>query len=158
MKLQIKYIYLVVLPVIIVFLLLTAFTNPKIEDESNSTGNANIIKFSHNVHKDIAECDVCHAAVKTSKSVKDRLLPNHEICKQCHEEVNNDDKCNICHYGEIYPTLIQHSSNNILFDHSFHLDNQKLKCEACHKGISDVDYAYKASSAIPYYGKLLFMP
>src|ERR1035438_129387 len=110
MKLQIKYIYLVVLPVIIVILLLSAFSNPKTDNESDSTGNANIIKFSHNVHKDIAECDVCHAAVKTSKNVKDRLLPNHDVCKQCHDEVNNDDKCNTCHYGQMYDILIQHRS------------------------------------------------
>ena len=149
MKFQINHIYLVVIPIIIAILLLSAFSTPKTDVEFDSTGNANIIKFSHNVHKDIAECDVCHVAVKTSKSMKDRLLPNHEICKQCHEEVNNDDKCNTCHYGEMYPTLIQHSSNNILFDHNFHLDNQKLKCEACHKGITDVDYAYKAAQPYP---------
>jgi hypothetical protein len=147
MKLQLKFIYLILLPVLLIILFLSAFSSQQIKDDS--TGNANIIKFSHSFHKDLAECDVCHTAVKTSKSIKDRLMPNHDACKQCHEEVDKEDKCNKCHYGEMYETLIQNTSSNIIFDHSFHLENQKVKCEACHKGISDVDYAYKAIQPYP---------
>ena len=69
MKLQIKHIYLVILPVIIVTLLITAFSTWKTDDKPEAKGNEKIIKFSHSVHKDIAECDICHASVKTSKSV-----------------------------------------------------------------------------------------
>jgi hypothetical protein len=149
MKLKIKYLYFIVLPITITILLFSAFSTSNTSADPDSTGNASIIKFSHSLHKDIAECDVCHASVKTSKSIKDRLLPNHEVCKQCHEEVDKEDQCSKCHYGEKYEPLIQHKAKNIIFDHSFHLDKQKLKCEACHKGISEVDYGYKATQPYP---------
>ena len=147
MKFKIKYIYLIALPVILAVLFFSAFSIIRTDEKPDAKGNEKILKFSHSLHKDLAECDVCHAAVKTSKSLNDRLLPNHEVCKTCHEEVDKEDKCQTCHYGENYEPLKQHRSK-VLFDHSFHLDKEKLKCDACHKGISDVDYAFK--SVQPY--------
>ena len=75
MKLQIKHIYLVVIPVIIAVLIFSAFSSMKTDGKPDASGNEKIIKFSHNIHKDIAECDLCHVAVKTSKTARNIVVP-----------------------------------------------------------------------------------
>jgi hypothetical protein len=147
MKFKIKYIYLIAFPVIVALLLFSAFSSLRLNEKQDAKGNEKIIKFSHNFHKDLAECDACHGAVKTSTNIKDRLLPNHDNCKTCHE-VDKDDQCKTCHYGDNFEPLIQHRSK-VYFNHSSHLNGQKLKCEECHKGITDVDYGFKAAQPYP---------
>jgi hypothetical protein len=146
MKLN-KYYYLLALPIIAGVILFSAFQSKGTAQQEGKQGNEAIIKFSHSFHKDLAECDVCHSNVKTSKSVKDRLLPNHENCKTCHD-VEDSEGCKTCHYDDTFEPLIQHETN-VNFDHSFHLDKQKLTCDYCHKGISDVNYAFQAAQPYP---------
>ena len=110
-------------------------------------GNKNIIKFSHKVHKDVTECESCHIAVKSSKSLSDRLLPNHDNCKDCHD-VNDEKSCKTCHFDNVNKPLVQYRSK-LIFNHSSHIIQQKMKCETCHKGVTDVEYAEDAPQVFP---------
>jgi hypothetical protein len=110
-------------------------------------GNKNIIKFSHKGHKDATDCESCHSAVKTSKSLSDRLMPNHDNCKDCHD-VNDEKSCNTCHFDNVNEPLVQYKSG-IIFNHSSHITQQKIKCETCHKGVYDVEYAEEAPYVFP---------
>jgi hypothetical protein len=114
---------------------------------SGLKGNKSIIKFSHKLHKDATDCESCHASVKTSKSLSDRLMPNHDNCKDCHD-VNDDKSCKTCHFDNVNEPLIQGKSE-LVFNHSAHITQQKLKCETCHKGVNDVEYAEDSPQVNP---------
>jgi hypothetical protein len=143
MKLKFTHFYILIAALGIA--LFAAFSSNKTHSEIQ--GNKGIIKFSHKTHKDAADCETCHKAVLTSKSLNDRLLPDHDNCKDCHE-VDNEKNCNTCHYEGINEPLIQPKSE-IIFNHSSHVTNQKIKCETCHHGVSDVDYAEDAPAVNP---------
>ncbi|HZW40202.1 MAG TPA: cytochrome C [Ignavibacteriaceae bacterium] len=138
---KLKYLYIVTFFSAFIFLMVTAFTAD--EGDDNKSGNENKIHFSHSLHKDIAECQQCHIQVTKSTSLKDRLMPNHESCQECHD-TENSDECSKCHIDENYEALEQDVSKELIFNHSFHLTNAAAVCETCHKGISDVDYAEQA--------------
>jgi len=118
-------------------LLITAFSSRNISQPKNE--NKNIIKFSHKFHSELAECESCHKAVVTSTSLKDRLMPNHDNCIECHD-VEDTEQCSTCHFDETYEPLIQKKSE-LLFNHSSHITDQQLKCDNCHKGLNTVDYS-----------------
>ncbi|MHB1687962.1 MAG: cytochrome c3 family protein [Ignavibacteriaceae bacterium] len=141
---KIKYLYIFVLPLIAAVFIFSAFF---LKSDPQSAGNKGIIKFSHKVHKDNAACEDCHTAVTKSTSLKDKLMPNHDACASCHD-VTDKTKCDKCHYDNNYKPLIQMKSE-LNFNHDFHLNKQKIKCEACHKGIFDVDYAEDAVQPYP---------
>lgn len=142
---KIQYLYLSILVIAIGYLMFAAFT-PQTSpgDELN---NKNIIKFSHKLHADVTDCASCHTAVPTSTSLSDRLLPNHDNCSTCHD-VSDEKNCTTCHYDGVYEELNQ-PKTEIIFNHSFHLDKQSLKCENCHKGVTDVEYAEDAEQPNP---------
>ncbi|MDR3626479.1 MAG: cytochrome c3 family protein [Ignavibacteriaceae bacterium] len=143
MKLKYTLFYLLIpLTGILLFVASTANSSG-----SGMQGNKSIIKFSHKLHKDATDCESCHAAVKTSKSLSDRLLPNHDNCKDCHD-VNDEKTCKTCHFDNVNEPLIQNKSE-LIFNHSSHINQQKLKCETCHKGVNDVEYAEDAPQALP---------
>ena len=142
---KLKYIYFYTLPLIIGVILFAAFSSSKAPDPAQ--GNKGIIKFSHKVHKDVTDCESCHTAVPTSKSLNDRLLPNHNDCSTCHD-VSDEKNCNKCHYDNINEPLIQ-PKTGLIFNHASHLKDQKLKCETCHKGVDEVAYAEDASQPNP---------
>ncbi len=125
-------------------LLFTAFSPG---DSSAEGGNKTIIKFSHKLHADITDCASCHTAVPKSTSLSDMLLPTMDDCAQCHD-VEADTNCTMCHYKDVYESLNQ-LKPNLIFNHSFHLDKQKLSCEKCHKGVTKVEYAEDASQPFP---------
>jgi hypothetical protein len=134
---KLAYLYFTVLTAAIAFLILSAFNLNA--GEGYNIGNDKVIKFSHSVHADIVDCQSCHSAVATSTSLKDRLFPNHDNCMDCHA-VDDSDECNTCHYEDKYEPLIQEKPE-LIFDHNFHISNQNMDCESCHKGITKVDYA-----------------
>jgi len=136
---KIKYFYIFVLPLVAAIFIFSAFFT---KSDPLQTGNKGIIKFSHKAHKDNAACEDCHVAVPNSKSLNDKLMPNHDVCSTCHD-VTDKTKCDKCHYDNVYKPLIQ-TKVELTFDHSFHISKQKMKCETCHKGIFDVDYAEDA--------------
>ena len=142
---KLKHIYFSLLTIIIGVIFITAFSLTK--ETGDAKGNKAIIKFSHKTHADVGDCTTCHDAVQTSKSLKDKVLPNHDVCQNCHD-VNDDKKCTTCHYQDEFEPLVQKKSE-LIFDHSFHLKQQKLKCNDCHKGINEVDYAEDAPNGFP---------
>jgi hypothetical protein len=141
---KLKYLYFSLLLIITGILFLNAL---EIQNDDSKKSNKDIIKFSHQFHKELAECKDCHKAVTQSTSLKDRLMPNHENCSECHD-VDDSQQCGTCHYDDVYEPLIQNTSD-LLFNHKFHLDDQKLKCEDCHKNFGGIDYGAELTSPDP---------
>lgn len=142
---KLAYIYLILLCAATGFLLFSAFSPNK--NFQFSENNETIIKFSHSLHADLTSCESCHAKVKTSKSLSDRLLPDHDNCVECHD-VADDTECGTCHYENIYEPLIQKSSA-LYFDHNFHIEQQNINCDYCHKGLGTVAYGFQAEQPNP---------
>ncbi|MCX7797611.1 MAG: cytochrome c3 family protein [Melioribacter sp.] len=139
---KIKIFYTVVLLSITLFLTIAA-----VNIKEPQRTNKDIIKFSHSLHKEIAECKTCHSKAVESTTLKDRLLPEKQVCATCHD-VNDTEQCNTCHYENVYEKLIQKKSD-LIFNHRMHVIEQKMDCIACHKGIEEVDYAFQAENAYP---------
>ena len=142
---KIKYFYAAASLVIAAFLTIAATgstgdTNPKVP-------NKGIIKFSHKVHAEVTDCASCHVKVPQSTSLNDRLMPDHDVCSTCHD-VEDTDNCKMCHYEDVNEPLIQKKSE-LIFDHKKHVTDQKMECENCHKGLSEVDYAFESPTALP---------
>ena len=92
------------------------------------------LKFSHKYHIEEAgaECDVCHAAVLTSVSGKDDLLPAMETCYNCHDEKM---PCTSCHAKGEEPDLLPRVENySEKFNHKLHIE-KGTSCQVCHTGI-----------------------
>jgi c(7)-type cytochrome triheme protein len=142
---KIKYFYAVLTLCLISLLTIAAINS----DNSNGTKKTNkdVIKFSHVFHKDLTDCASCHTAVAGSASMKDKLLPVMDVCATCHD-VKDEKNCTQCHYENVYEPLIQPESK-MIFNHKFHLEDQKLACEKCHKGLSDVAYSFESPGAKP---------
>lgn len=140
-KLKILYLFTIVIAVVVIII------GAKSNYSSNEYSNEGKIKFSHSLHKELVECSECHSSVPQSTSLKDRLLPNHDNCVQCHS-VDDEEECSTCHIDDNYEALIQKESE-LIFNHKFHLDNSKMNCENCHQGLGDVDYSWQASGVNP---------
>jgi hypothetical protein len=142
-----KYLYIVLIPSVLVLLFLSAFKGISSQDDQGH--NDKIIKFSHKLHTDNGvACEDCHTMVPTSTKLSDRLLPNHDNCANCHD-VEDEKNCSTCHYEDINEPLIQQKPDNIYFNHSLHVGQNKIKCQTCHKGIGQVDYAFQAKQTNP---------
>jgi len=143
---KLKYITIYISFTAIFVFALMAFS-PSKKVEIRPVGNKNIIKFSHVLHKDLAECSTCHTEAAQSTSLNNRLMPNHENCKSCHD-VEKQEDCSKCHINDNYEALKQ-DKTELVFNHKFHLEKQGVKCETCHKGVSDVEYAEDAAQPFP---------
>lgn len=141
---KLKKIYLVLFIGMILLLVIGAMNSVKKDVQLTNEGK---IKFSHSLHKELIDCQSCHTAVLESESLKDRLLPNHDNCVDCHE-VDNDDECQTCHYEDTYEALIQKESG-LIFSHKLHLMSEEKNCEPCHVGLGEVDYSWQAVGANP---------
>ena len=141
---KLKYLYSSLLFIILSMLLLNAFI---IQEDGSGKSNKDIIKFSHQFHKELTDCETCHKAVTKSTTLKDRLMPNHDNCAECHD-VEDSKQCGTCHYDDLYEPLIQNASK-LLFNHKFHLEGQKMKCMDCHKNFDTIDYSSELSSPNP---------
>ena len=142
---KIKYYYVAFALCLVCFLTIAAI-NKEDNDTSGKT-NKDVIKFSHSVHKDVAGCTDCHTGVSASTSLKTRLLPEKSVCATCHD-VNDEKNCKQCHYDNVYEPLIQ-KKPVMIFDHKFHLTDQKLECVTCHKGLDNVAYSFESPNVIP---------
>lgn len=140
---KIKHIYLV-LGIISVFYL--GFSNSSTQDDSK-TNNKSLIKFSHKVHTDAAECAECHTKVTESVELGSSLLPVMDDCAACHD-VEDKDNCELCHYKDVYEPLNPKPSG-LIFNHKYHLTEQELNCQTCHKGFEDIEYSFESSNAFP---------
>lgn len=141
---KLRYYTLLFLPLSFI-LIFSAFTSKK--SSVDITGNDEVIKFSHKLHVELAECKVCHAAVLNSISLKDRLYPNHDNCKDCHD-VEDDSQCTTCHYEGKFEPLVQKKSALIL-NHKFHVVDKNMECQTCHKGFETVAYSSELSNPNP---------
>lgn len=142
-----KYLYLALILSAVGFLAFNAFLVKEGEAAGNGPQNDKVIKFSHKVHAELSDCQSCHVKAAESTSLKDDFLPDHEQCGTCHD-VEDTNNCNFCHYEDKYEPLKQKKSE-LIFNHKFHIDQQKLDCKACHKGLEEVDYSFKAPMAFP---------
>jgi hypothetical protein len=142
---KIKYLYSALALSLICFLTIAAI-NKNGNGEQEKT-NKDVIKFSHKAHKEITDCASCHTGAAESVSLNTRLLPEKSVCATCHD-VNDEKNCVQCHYTDKYEPLIQ-KKPEMIFNHKFHLTDQKLACESCHKGLSDVEYSFESVSAKP---------
>lgn len=141
---KIKYYYLTFFLLILILLLTTASSNRL---KNHFSGNEEVIKFSHKIHAELADCKSCHSSVVNSQSLSDRLLPNHDNCKECHD-VEDDTQCSTCHFEEKFEPLIQ-SKSSLIFDHKFHIVDKNLECQSCHKGFEDTAYGSELSQPGP---------
>jgi hypothetical protein len=140
---MIKKFYIIVILSAATFLLFAAFF---IQNSDPEQTNKDLIKFSHSLHSDLVECADCHTSVGESTSLKDRLLPNHESCKSCHD-VDDEKNCNTCHLNDNYEALKQ-TESELIFNHKIHII-QKMNCTDCHKGLDKVDYSFESSEVFP---------
>jgi hypothetical protein len=142
---SIKKLYIFITAIAMLFLAFTAFFS-KAPVNSMLDGNRNLINFSHELHSELAECAECHSSVEESTSLKDRLLPDHDNCGDCHE-VDNEEECSTCHIDDTYEALIQ-TESELIFSHKQHIE-QELECAACHKDFTVIDYSDEAEQKIP---------
>ncbi len=140
-----KHFYSIILIITIAFLGIAAISEDKAGDGEKS--NKDVIKFSHEVHSEVSSCADCHTNVAGSEKLTDRLLPGKPKCAECHD-VEDTDNCNMCHYEDVLEPLIQKKSD-LMFNHKYHVTEQKQECESCHKGLSEVDYSFKSASLNP---------
>ena len=94
------------------------------------------LKFSHKLHvKDQGiGCEDCHPNAKTSRSLSDTLIGNHEICQSCHDEAITNN-CSMCHTPGSNIIPISYSPSEMIFSHELHATDQKIECQLCHSGI-----------------------
>jgi hypothetical protein len=90
------------------------------------------ILFPHDLHfENEVECANCHEGAVSSATPADRLLPDMEVCADCHE-IDDDENCSMCHTnldeaGD-YHRQVFGAAN---FAHAPHLDRD-LTCGECH--------------------------
>jgi hypothetical protein len=105
-----------------------------------------LIKFSHKFHlQDVgASCEDCHTSARTSKLSSDNLLAKQANCATCHEDqVKNN--CTFCHTDEKNFVPFANPPREIIFSHEKHLSDPSVKCETCHQGLENVEYASAAN-------------
>lgn len=75
-------------------------------------------KFSHKVHmENEVECKICHAKAEKSEHLKDVLIPEKNVCLDCHEKTYGFKKAGILNIKD--------------FSHKRHFERVK-KCTTCH--------------------------
>lgn len=140
---KLKYVYTIIGLASILYL---GFTNSESIDSVET--NKSIIIFSHATHDGSAECSDCHSKVTESTNLGAvSLLPVMDDCAQCHD-VEDEDNCQMCHYEDVLEPFTPKTSA-LLFNHKFHIDEQKMECADCHVGIMEVDYAFESATAFP---------
>lgn len=90
------------------------------------------LKPMHVVHheQDI-DCETCHEAAWTSQAATDNLLPEKEVCADCHD-VEDAEECGLCHVDVDDPQGYSHGSVVAqLFPHATHVEGG-MSCADCH--------------------------
>ena len=113
---KLKKFYSVLSVAVMLFIFGSAFTFS--DDGNGKNANREIIKFSHQFHLELSDCESCHSSTAEAVTLNDRLLPTKDDCAACHD-VEDDEMCTTCHYEDVYEPMIQ-SVGGIIFDHSFH--------------------------------------
>jgi len=140
-----KKFYFALSVAVVAFLTITAFTFNG--DNVKENANKSIIKFSHQFHLELSDCESCHSGATKAVTLSDRLLPTKDDCATCHD-VEDDENCTLCHYEDVFEPLVQ-SEPELIFDHSFHTSDNNSECQTCHKGLDTVDYSFESTDALP---------
>ncbi|MBI3194514.1 MAG: cytochrome c3 family protein [Ignavibacteriae bacterium] len=108
--------------------------------------HSKLLKFSHSFHvkSQGVACTDCHDLESSSTISSGSLLPTHEQCQTCHEEKITND-CAFCHSDADNIVPIEIPERELMFSHEKHIA-KNVKCETCHAGVEDVEYA---ASAMP---------
>jgi hypothetical protein len=141
---KVKHLYSLLFLIIAGFFFFSAFTS---DDEEDHRTNKDIIKFSHSLHSEISDCASCHNSVEASESLTDRLLPEKDVCAECHD-IDDDENCELCHYEDVYEALIIIKSE-LIFSHRYHGEELEMECTDCHIGFEEVDYSFEAVQPNP---------
>ncbi|MBI3189409.1 MAG: cytochrome c3 family protein, partial [Ignavibacteriales bacterium] len=109
--------------------------------------HSKLLKFSHSFHvkNQGAACTDCHNLESSSTISTGSLLPVHEQCQTCHEEKITNE-CAFCHTDPSNIVPMEIREQELMFSHEQHIV-QGMKCETCHSGVEDVEYA--ASATMP---------
>lgn len=102
----------------------------------NISASRSDLIFNHAYHIDDEglECADCHGDVEDSASGLDNLLPDMDVCADCHD-VEDTDECSSCHMDEEPSQDVLRIENySPLFSHNVHI-SAELTCESCHEGI-----------------------
>jgi hypothetical protein len=123
--------------------LVVAFTAMSWSQEvAGAQNQSNGVKFSHRFHVQEAglACADCHTAAPTSTLASDTLFAKHENCQACHDD-QLQTNCTFCHTSDD-PTTYQASQVpqlSLMFSHEFHVQQQKVGCQTCHKGVEKAE-------------------
>lgn len=142
---KLRYIYLSVFLAAVALLTFSALQQ-KGPNAATVNGPKSKIKFSHQLHKDAAECGGCHSGISNSTSLNEGLFPKHDDCSSCHDVADND-KCSTCHYDNVFESL-QEDNEALLFSHKNHLA-KSAECLTCHPGITEDDGTNKTARYNP---------
>jgi hypothetical protein len=115
------------------------------------------LRFNHARHTSMGvQCTTCHAAVMTSDSAQDSLIPAAKTCDGCHGSDHSEPSavlpgstprgaCNFCHLGysptdgnRVAPLDIPRP--NLHFTHKKHLANG-IACAQCHGNVARLELA-----------------
>lgn len=96
------------------------------------------VKFSHKNHvgERAIQCVNCHNMAESMTS-KDKNIPGHDVCGECHSMENAPDDCRLCHTNAENPSGVTLSSQELLFSHKQHLKDKpdNRACLECHSGV-----------------------
>lgn len=111
---------------------------PGLQQAGIPSGNG--LNFDHVLHVEDVEllCDDCHSGVEASVSGLDDLLPDKDVCADCHE-VDDDDECGTCHTNVDEAAALERiTTYSEKFSHQRHLTNG-LECNDCHAALLQPD-------------------
>ena len=99
-----------------------------------------ILKFSHQTHIEGAEltCLDCHAFAEESEKSEDRIIPEKDVCAECHE-VEEEDECTMCHVDINNPEALENPKREFAFNHKLHIADEKIHCDKCHPGMAEIE-------------------
>jgi Cytochrome c7 and related cytochrome c len=119
--------------------------------------------FSHRIHlQQGLDCTFCHTAAPKSTRVEDSLLPQKQVCLNCHEDAvippshRNTGPTRLAKFshalhlkmGDVAPYIAtaidKHRYLQPPRDIRSHL-NTKNACEACHRGLRESDQVTRAA-------------
>ncbi|MGA9520551.1 MAG: cytochrome c3 family protein [Myxococcaceae bacterium] len=113
------------------------------------------LEFDHDLHiKAGADCTACHFDATKSNESRDRILPAHPECEECHdisaaekgEKTDPAASCEVCHVGfdktvRKEPAAVVFLAPNLRFPHGVHTKDHKIECKTCHGDFDGVHLA-----------------
>lgn len=98
--------------------------------------------FSHRYHleEEALVCEDCHYEVGASEFGADNLLPEMDVCGDCHD-IDDEDECGTCHSNIDDPQAVPRIDDySPVFSHKLHVEAE-LECANCHESTLMADVA-----------------